>query len=82
MPGVGRKAHFWLHTHMFSQKKRVPKSTFFPRMLAGVGQTPHGNALSHRAANGDVTIYIFFSHVHIRIHTHIGMCIYISRSEA
>ena len=27
----------------------------FSRMLAGVGQTPHGNAFSHRAANADVT---------------------------
>ena len=46
------------YAHVFSKKNRVPKSTFFPRMLAGVGQTPHGNAFSHRAATGDVTLFV------------------------
>ena len=59
MPGVGRKAHFWLHTRMFCPKNHVPKSTIFPRMLAGVGQIPHGNALSHRAANGNATLFMW-----------------------
>ena len=76
MPGVGRKAHFWLHTRMFLQKNRVPKSTFFPRMLAGVGQTAHGNAFSHRADNGDVTMYMYmyvYIWLGIQVYVLIGM---------
>ena len=55
----------------FPKKNRVPKSMFFPRMLAGVGQTPHGNAFSHRAANGDVTLFIHrYAVIYICIYTY------------